>query len=460
MSQPIDLHHSVHLIRRRLFLLLMQAFSAVVLLTIILLIGLIGLVLSRAAQGDFNFEPILSRTLRAYYLGRGSWEGVESVLASRSSAFRDVPGMDWDSTLLLDNHQKVLVDEGRTDTALVGQTYTFGSGDLRFQLSGDGEPIGTLVVRGAALNSLAIFGQLVGGLAVPVGVISFFTGALTLLIGFMLARRVVTPLADVIAATQAVAAGDLSARVQVRGPGDLRGLSEGFNQMASALERGDRERRNLLADIAHELRTPLSIIRGRLEGMVDDVYPVNADEIGPVLEETYLLERLVDDLHLLTLAESRQLHFDARPVLLVELAEQAASVFEAEAAERHIALEVQVEPGLPTVTADAQRVSQVIGNLVSNALRYVPEGGRVTIRVRRAAQGVELAVIDDGPGVAEADLPHLFDRFWRGEKSRARAAGGAGLGLAIAKQFIEAQGGLITASRISAGGLQIAFVLR
>jgi two-component system OmpR family sensor kinase/two-component system sensor histidine kinase BaeS len=459
MAQPFDLHHSIGQIRRRLFLLLMQAFGAVVLLTIVLLVGLIGVVLSRAAQGDFNFEPPLSRSLQAYYLGHGSWSGVEALLRENPEEIRGVYGNDWIGTLLLDEAQRVLIDEGRTDTALIGQTYAFTSGDLRFVLRVSGEAVGTLVVRGTALNSLAVFAQLVRGLAAPVIVISFFTGALTLLIGFMLARRVVTPLADVIAATQAVAAGDLSTRVQVRGPGELRGLSEGFNQMAAALERSDRERRNMLADVAHELRTPLSVIRGRLEGMVDDVYPVNADEIGPVLEETYLLERLVDDLRLLTRAEARQLHFDLRPIALGELAQQAVEVFEAEAADRQIRLDVELEPDLPMVTADAQRVSQVIGNLLSNALRYVPEGGRVLIRVQRASPGAAVVVSDNGPGVAPADLPHVFDRFWRGEKSRARAAGGAGLGLAIAKQLIEAQGGRIGASPAREGGLQIAFTL-
>ncbi|MBI5828669.1 MAG: sensor histidine kinase, partial [Chloroflexi bacterium] len=181
--------------------------------------------------------------------------------------------------------------------------------------------------------------------------------------------------------------------------------------------------------------------------------------VAPVLEETYLLERLVEDLRLLTLAESRQLHFDLKPVDLGEEAERARALFEAEAAEKDIVLTVRAEPGLPPVNADPQRVEQVVGNLLSNALRYVPSKGRVTIEVRRAALGVELAVTDDGPGVPEADLPKLFDRFWRSEKSRGRAAGGAGLGLAIARQLVEAQGGTISAANAPGGGLRVSFVL-
>jgi len=215
-----------------------------------------------------------------------------------------------------------------------------------------------------------------------------------------------------------------------------------------------------LADIAHELRTPLTVIRGRLEGVLDGVYPADEAHVAPVLEETYVLERLVEDLRTLTLAEARQLHFDRQAVDLGELAERAVGLFEAEAADRQITLRADLAPDLPPVQADAQRVGQVIGNLVSNALRYVPSGGRVTLSTRPVAGGgAELAVSDDGPGVAEADLPRLFDRFWRGDKSRNRAAGGAGLGLAIARQLVEAQGGTICAENQLGGGLKVAFVL-
>jgi two-component system OmpR family sensor kinase/two-component system sensor histidine kinase BaeS len=271
---------------------------------------------------------------------------------------------------------------------------------------------------------------------------------------------VVTPLADVIAAAHTVTAGDLSARVPVRGPGDLRSLSDSFNHMAETLERNDRDRRNWLADIAHELRTPLTVMRGKLEGIVDGVYRADEEHVAPVLAQTYVLERLVDDLRLLTLAEARQLHLDLKPVNLGELAQRAAGLFEAEADERGITLAVRVDDPLPTITADPQRVEQVIGNLVSNALRYIPDQGRIDIVAARLNGSVELAVSDNGPGVPEADLPRIFDRFWRGEKSRARTTGGTGLGLAIARQLIEAQGGTLTARNRPEGGLRVAFVMK
>ena len=192
---------------------------------------------------------------------------------------------------------------------------------------------------------------------------------------------------------------------------------------------------------------------------LDGVYFVDEAHVAPVLEETYVLERLVEDLRLLTLAETRQLHFDREPIDLGDLAERAADLFEAEAAEKGVAITVRVVPGLPPVLADPQRVGQVIGNLMSNALRYVPANGKVEITVQRSQASVELAVSDDGPGVPEADLAKLFDRFWRGEKSRARSEGGAGLGLAIAKQLVEAQSGAIAARLQPGGGLCVSVVM-
>ncbi len=444
-------------IRRRLFQLLLQALGLVVALTVVLLLGVFVLAVGEAARTGVFLRPTSNRALEGYYLGRGSWEGVEAVVPLAAQSGEDGGGL-WRSTLLLDTAERVVLDGGRADTALVGQAYTPRAGDLRFPLQTRGETIGTLVLVTDRpwLEALAV----AAGLLVPVIVLAVPLSVLTVVIGFLLARRFVNPLADVIAASQAVAGGALSTRVPVRGPGDLRALTDSFNHMADALERSDRERRDLLADVAHELRTPLTVMRGKLEGIVDGIYPADEDHVAPVLAETYTLERLVEDLRTLTLAETRQLHFDRRPVDLSDLAERAVGLFDAEAQEKQIRLTVAAEPDLPAVNADPQRIGQVIGNLLSNALRYVPAGGQVCVTVRSASAGVELAVSDDGPGVPEADLPHLFDRFWRGEKSRTRAAGGAGLGLAIARQLIEAQAGTITAVNEPGGGLRVAFVLR
>jgi signal transduction histidine kinase len=453
----IDPQHSVRDIRRRLFILLMQAFGTVVVLTVVILVGLLAMLIGMATSGNIGVRPPLARELEAYYLGHGGWEGV-AVLVTNAPvpSGRGDWGQDWSQVTLLDANGRVLLHEGQAGSALVGQPYAGPDDGVWFALQADEQPIGRLQLGGSRLGPVV---GIVSSFFIPVLFISFFTGTLTLLIGWLLARRVVTPLAAVIGAAQSVASGDLSTRVEVRGPGDLRTLSDSFNRMAGALQASDRQRRDLLADVAHELRTPLTVIRGKLEGVLDGIYPADDAHIAPVLAETYVLERLVEDLRTLTLAESRQLHFDPRPISLPDLAGEAASLFEAEAADKGITLCVQAEPGLPLVTADAQRTSQVIGNLVGNALRFAPENGRVDIHVNSVTDGVELAVCDNGPGVLEADLARIFDRFWRAERSRTRAAGGAGLGLAIARQLVEAQGGSITATNLPGGGLRVAFRL-
>jgi two-component system OmpR family sensor kinase/two-component system sensor histidine kinase BaeS len=447
----LDPNTSVRHIRRRLLRLLLQAFGTIVSLMVGLILIVFVLVVNGLGEGDGPFQSQQARALEAYYQGRSSWEGVSAL----------TQGEAWKSATVLDAEGRVVLDGGRSDTPLVGHVLA-DQVDFPFvntPLVVEGRVVGTLLIN---LPDRLEAARVALGLLTPVFVVSFFLAALTVLIGYLLAQRFINPLSDVIAAAQAVAGGDLSARVPVEGPGDLRSLSDSFNRMTDALERSDRERRNMLTDIAHELRTPLTVMRGKLEGIVDGVYPADEAHIAPVLEETYTLERLVDDLRLLTLAESRQLHFDLRATDLGEVAARAVTLFDAQANERRIALTLIAEPDAPTVTADAQRVSQVIGNLLSNALRYVPEGGSVNVAVTRAAEGAgaSLTISDNGPGVPEADLPHLFDRFWRGEKSRARMSGGAGLGLAIAKQLIEAQGGSLVARNRPEGGLAVSFTLK
>jgi two-component system OmpR family sensor kinase/two-component system sensor histidine kinase BaeS len=295
---------------------------------------------------------------------------------------------------------------------------------------------------------------------VPVGILSSILALFLIVVAVLLLRRFVNPLADVIYAARAVAEGKLGTRISTKGQGDIRGLSESFNEMALTLERNDRERRDMLADIEHELRTPLSIIRGRLEGIVDGIYSANGSQVSLALEQSYLLERLVDDLHVLTLAETRQLHFEKRTVDLSQLAQKAIDLFSAESREKNISLSLEKADGDLYAEVDPQRIEQVIGNLINNALRYIPEGSKIWITLEQTAEGVCLSVNDNGPGVASEDLPYLFERFWRKDKSRSRASGGTGLGLAIARQLIEAQGGTISARNLPEGGLQVEIRLK
>ena len=240
----------------------------------------------------------------------------------------------------------------------------------------------------------------------------------------------------------------------------LHSPSDTAGSVVSLHKCNDRERRDMLADIAHELRTPLSVIRGRLEGIVDGIYPENGPQVSMALEQTYVMQRLVDDLRLLTLVETRQLHFDKQNVNIGEVIERVIDMFSAEAQEKNIALSFDKQSGNLLAVLDPQRFEQVISNLVGNAIRYIPEGGKVWVTADETNRDVQITVNDNGKGIPAEDLPYIFDRFWRKDKSRSRATGGTGLGLAIAKQLVEAQGGTIEARNLPEGGLQIVVELK
>ncbi len=441
--------NSVRSIRNRLLILLMQAFAATVLLTALLILGLTTIFLSLPTRNNpLDRMPLVTR-LETFYMVRGNWNGVSVILPFHPQ--NDVDRL-WQKAVLVGTDRKIIIDHGQTDTSSIGKTYPLPLPDSTVPIDVAGKQVGALVLDPSYYPSQ---GRLTLTFLAPVVIISIFLALFTVVIGLLLMRRVVNPLSEVIAAAQAVAQGDLSTRVHVSGPDDFRALSDTFNHMADSLDRSDRERRDMLADIAHELRTPLTVMRGRLEGIVDGVYPPTSEQITPALEETYLLERLVEDLRLLTLAETRQLHFETKAVDLNNIVQRAIGLFQAEAEERNITLTLQTTDTPATANIDPQRTEQIVGNLLSNALRYVPTGGKIMTSVAQENRKCSITISDNGPGIPEKDLPSIFNRFWRGEKSRSRTSGGAGLGLSIARQLVEAQGGSISARNRPEGGLEI-----
>lgn len=449
-----DIQAAAAAIRKRLFNLLFQSFLAVIILILILVLGGLFLIFYRVSNYYPPFRPMLSNTLEAYYAGKGDWTGIQSIVPQSPRDPMNMEQNEWWDSILLDMDSRIIVDHGRTDSPFIGHIYRPEPGESPVPLMRGNQIIGTLVITRPPTSI-----DTLNSLIVPFGTITLFLGILTLIIGLLLSQRLITPLAEVIAASRAVTMGNLSARVKVQGPDDLRVLSDSFNQMAGELEKNDREQRGLIADIAHELRTPLSIIQGKLEGIVDGIYPADRAHVQPILQESQQLDSLITDLDMLAQADSNQLAFSRIPVHLEKIARQAKESFEAEALEKKITLLCNSEKKIPVVMADPQRISQVINNLVSNAIQYIPEGGQVILRTEKTQNGVELSVSDNGPGISEKDLPKIFDRFWRGEKSRSRAHGGAGLGLAIARQLIEIQGGRIYAANRPEGGLVVGFIL-
>jgi signal transduction histidine kinase len=271
---------------------------------------------------------------------------------------------------------------------------------------------------------------------------SVAAGVLALVLGMLLFRQIVAPIRALTRASERIAAGQLDQRVMVTSKDELGQLGAAFNQMADALARDRELQRNMIADVAHELRTPLTAIQGNLEAILDGVLPMSAQEVSILHDETLLLARLVADLRLLSLAESGQLKLELAPLDVADLAGRVVERMRPQAEGGGVELAVEAASGLPKVEADGDRITQVISNLVGNGLRHTPPGGRVTVSVAQGpAGGAVVSVTDSGSGIAAEDLPHVFDRFYRADRSRNRASGGSGLGLAIVKQLVEAHGG-------------------
>ncbi len=268
-------------------------------------------------------------------------------------------------------------------------------------------------------------------------------------------RRVGMPFGAVMEAAERVAAGDYSVRVDEHGPPPVRAMARAFNTMTGRLQDHDRQRRDMMADIAHELRTPLTIMQGKLEGLLDGVYPRDDSHLTEVLEETHILSRLIEDLRTVALTESGALNLQKESTDVVGLGRDVVRAFAGEAAERQVALTVDAPADVAPIPIDPLRIREVLANLVSNAVRHTPAGGSVDVRVTATPNGdVSVAVHDNGVGMTREDLARAFDRFHKGPESR-----GSGLGLTIAKSLVEAHGGTIRASSERGAGTTLTFTL-
>lgn len=473
---------------RSLWFKLMAAFAVV----IIIGVAVTTLLANRATAGEFQHFMLHGSMVEAnelvadlgdYYARTGSWAGVNSVLAARreqrsqggmSGMMGGMMGMMSDRLIVANQDGTVVADTAGRPRP--GQRLT--PEDLA-----QGTPI---IVRGQRVGTLVVDSPMMRAFSPPeqeflarvnraILLSGLVAGGIALMIGSLLFLGITAPLRTLTAAAQRIAAGDLSQRVNVHSRDEIGELSQAFNTMAESLSHAETVRRNLMADVAHELRTPLSIVQGNLEAILDGIYPATPETIASIHEETVLLSRLVDDLRDLALADAGQLAIHKEPTDMADVIQGTVTSLRPQAEAKGITLKATIAPDLPGVSADPQRLEQVLRNLLANALRYTPAGGQVEIHAsaERVVQGagsasctgqtvypyVRIAVSDTGVGIAPEDLPHLFDRFWRGDKSRSRSGGGAGLGLAIARQIVEAHGGHIWAESQVGQGARFTFVL-
>jgi len=417
------------------------------------------------SQQGQSWAQSLVPGLADYYTRTGSWKNVQSLLQNPSGGMMMQGGMLGGDMLTMMGHRLVLADAPGTvvaDTAnlLIGLRLPDNDLARGTPIVVNGRQVGTLLVATLDVPSSPIneFRRSVGMSVLISGGIA---GVVALLMGSLLFFQVIRPMRQLSRAAHGIAAGDLSQRVSLNSDDEVGELAYSFNTMAESLQRMEQQRQNMVADIAHELRTPLSVIQSNVEAMLDGVLPASPEELESIYQETVLLNRLIGDLRTLSLAEAGQLALDRQPLDLGQVVTRVAEKYRMRAEEQSITLSVQVAQNLPQVSADAERIEQVLVNLTENALRYgaSDSGGRVTLGARTVPDGVEAWVSDTGPGIAPDELSHVFERFWRSGKSRSRQTGGSGIGLALVKQLVEAHGGRVSVESAPGQGATFRVVL-
>ena len=275
-------------------------------------------------------------------------------------------------------------------------------------------------------------------------------GGVAVLCAVLMSRNLIAPLNALAVTADAIGAGQWERRVRVTGTTEIKSLAQSFNKMVDQLQRNETLRRNLVADVAHELRTPITALQANIYAILDDAYPMTKIEIAGLYDQIRMLSRLVKDLHELSQAESGLLPLDRQPTDFSETLAELIAPFRSVAENKEVKLVLDIPVNLPIVSVDEERINQVMHNLLNNALRYTPPDGTIIIRVRASGKCLQVEVQDTGDGIPAEHLPNVFERFYRADFGRSRQRGGMGLGLAIAKAIIEAHNGNI---RVSSSGI-------
>jgi len=438
----------------RLWFRLSITFAVIIVVTV----GSIYLFASqRIAVETENYEQISAEyrddqirdSLNTYYRQNLSWEGVQSVVEGASHVSgTHIILVGANGTVIADSQGKLLGMNytDSSDDPIDLYFFTAFLGSVYITTDPGAEPYVAFRRLSESMNRFLLLG---GSVAI---VIAF-------VLTFILSRRISSPIGVLANTARRLGRGDLSQRVQSKSKGEVGMLAQAFNSMAADLEHAEQLRRNLVADVAHELRTPLSNIQGYLEAIQDRVVEPNAATIRSLNEETALLSRLVDELQELSLAEAGELKLVYHAQDVAKLVKQAVISWHPQVTAKEISLSLDLPDNLPLVNIDRQRVNQVLYNLLENAVAHTHKGGTINVAAMTQGDWVEVCVSDTGEGIPAEDLPNIFERFYRVDRSRARATGGSGLGLTIAKRLVEAHGGKITVQSELGKGSRFSFTL-
>jgi len=429
-------------------------------LVIVVTIGSIFFFIYQTTRSEISQFEERAESMRAgrmeielsnYYYRQRSWEGIQP--------FVEQWGNIYGRRIILTDNQGMVVADSEGD--LLGKQYQPDSpGRLVSPPWGEGA-IGTLYIspelsQGVGFPPAYILYMAIGRFFLWGGLVAV---AIALLITFFLSRRILAPVKALTSVAQRLGRGDFSQRVQVKDKSEVGELARTFNSMASDLERAEKLRQNMVADVAHELRTPLSNVRGYLEALRDGVIKPDAETIRSLSEEANLLSRLVDDLQELSLAEAGELRLVYQAEDVSELVNQTVAAVQAQAAAKGLLVSIDLSDRLSPVNIDYHRISQVLRNLLENAVVHTAKGGSIMVAAKQRGNWVEVSVTDTGEGIPADDLPNIFERFYRVDKSRARATGGSGLGLTIAKRLVEAHGGKIEVQSELGKGSRFSFTI-
>ncbi len=434
---------------------LLLAFAIVIVVTI----GSISFFIYQATKSEISRSEERMADMQAgriefelsqYYQRQMSWEGIQPFVEQWGNLY------GW-QIILTDSSGTVVAD---SEGELLGEQYHPDSPGRFLFLPWGGSAVGTLYInRGAPevdIASLSILYNAVGRFFLWGGLVAV---AIALFLTFFLSRRILAPVKALTSAAKRVGRGDFAQRVKTKDKGELGELAQAFNSMSSDLERAEKLRQNMVADVAHELRTPLSNVQGYLEAIRDGVIKPDAETLRSLSEEATLLSRLVDDLQELSLAEAGKLKLNRQAEDIAKLVKQAVTVVRGQAVTKGVSVSIDLPDKLPPVNIDSHRISQVLRNLLENGVAHTAKGGSITVAVKQQGNWVEVSVTDTGEGIPAEDLSNIFERFYRVDKSRARATGGSGLGLTIAKRLVEAHGGKIEAQSEPGKGSCFSFTI-